>query len=406
LVSLCVFDFTLSSFKLNIKMRKLLGQKWLMSLGIMICGLHVIYGQTHTEPSIKSKVTSLNLSAITPSLVDPFHTSEGFLISRGENEISHFFRIDPGQKADHTRNKGMIVRRISVDGGETWSPSMPVFDNPLFDDRNIHGGLIGRDTVVLFFRTYDSENSETKGLFSMISSDGGRTWKNPVDFKAGLEMSFGTHNLIRLPEIGYLMALYSPGKVDLRVSADGITWPDTSFFQFDYTGHSDFLLSETSFATDGKGMVIGLIRDSMSGRGKTFLQVTSFDNGKTWSEPHRTFIGDPFGGPAPQIFYIPETASFWTVATDRRDQIMEGYPAQASNIWIYQLIRSHHAGDQGTWKVMEQFPRPSPNGHRFYGYPTVTRTEAGRYLVVVTESYKKVNKMEDADFYQFEILLD
>ncbi len=83
------------------------------------------------------------------SLINEDHTSEGFLISLEDGIIVHFFRLDPGENGSHIGNKGRIVKRVSLDDGNTWSSHSIVYEDD-FDDRNVHGGITD-DNLIVFF---------------------------------------------------------------------------------------------------------------------------------------------------------------------------------------------------------------------------------------------------------------
>jgi BNR/Asp-box repeat protein len=80
--------------------------------------------------------------------------------------------------------RGSIVVRRSDDGGRTWSssilPAAPM--NGRWRQSSLRPNLVaGSDAVVVTFRTLDDGRAgATMGAAAMISTDGGRTWQQPI----------------------------------------------------------------------------------------------------------------------------------------------------------------------------------------------------------------------------------
>ncbi|MCX6258995.1 MAG: exo-alpha-sialidase [Bacteroidia bacterium] len=360
----------------------------------------IILSAHHSFPYVKP-----DISDIQPSLVDSDHTAEGFMVTLSDGSIVHFFRLDPGFWGDHTGNTGRIVKRISYDNGNTWQPNEPVYDDTLWDDRNVHGGLIGKDSVVLFFRKYNATFAWQIGLFYIYSFDGGQTWSELQTINTIPNGTFGTNKIVKIPGVGFLASISGAYYVELRLSLDGIDWHNM-LYVWDYTLGHEYYFGESCFTYLGNGKLIGLIRNSTQTLGSTYYQVTSSDYGQTWTEPASTNIAQPYFCPAPIIFYDTLHQDIWSIATDRRNLVGYVYNAYDSQVWVYRNKTDDVFANPTNYTLEMTMLRPEPSYYRFYGYPTYTRTSNGNYLVVFTDCYKKPNNLEDADFFQFHINYD
>ncbi len=343
-----------------------------------------------------------NVSTITNSLVSTDHCSEGFLVTLQNGSIIHFFRLDPGNEGGHVGNDAGIFKRISSDNGTSWSPPEQIYNDTLYDDRNIYGGLIGQDSIILFFRKYNANNAMAISYHTMLSTTGGQTWEAPVSLNKTPNTFYMSHQIVKVPGRGYMAAFWGYYYIELRFSPDGLDWSNIGY-TFDYRNTQQYYLTEVSFAYCGDGRLIGLVRDKRNMYGSTMLHVASNDYGYTWSEPASTNIGYPFPSGNPLIFYDNQHDEVFVVATDRRHYIGNPYYADQSKIWIYrnkpEAILSNPLG----FHLTDTINRPFYNYHMFYGYPTFTRKSDGDYLIVFTDCFKKANKKEDADLFQFNI---
>ncbi|MCX6258354.1 MAG: T9SS type A sorting domain-containing protein [Bacteroidia bacterium] len=339
-----------------------------------------------------------------PSLVDQDHTAEGFMVTLSDGRIVHFFRLDPGINGDHVGNHGRIVKRTSSDDGLVWSPNEEVFDDPYLDDRNVHGGLIGQDSIVLFFRRFNATDSTQVDLNYIYSLDAGMTWSPRIVVNSISNGTFGTGHISKIPGLGFLMSITGSYYAELRLSNDGLDW--TNILKvWDYTTDHQFNFGEACFIYIGNGRIMGLIRDNDQNSGATFFQVCSTDSGQSWTEPVNTNIGAPYFCPSPMLFYDDLHEDLWVVATDRRNYCGSGsaFDAHLSDVWVYRNKIDDVFDHPDQFNMVNQFSRPFPSWYRFYGYPAYARTLSGNFLVVFTESWSEPNGTEDADFYQFNI---
>ncbi len=351
------------------------------------------------------KVKRINISDFSESLVSEDHTSEGFQLMLENGDIIKFFRLDPGYNGDHVGNNARIMKRISSDNGQTWDAPALVYDDLAFDDRNLQGGLIGKDSIVLFFRKFNAPHWQQIGLYYIHSFDGGVSWTQPVQLHTHLtNCAFGTNKIIKIPGRGYILPVYQNFYVELRLSTDGFNW-DSVIHVWDYRISQEYRISEASFAYAGDGQIIGILRNDRIGFGQNYFMVYSDDNGFTWTHPQTTNLAHPFTCPAPLIFYDEDHDDIWTIVTDRRSNI-PGVTAFEESIWIYRNKVNEIAANSNSFNLVKRLERPVPVNFRFYGYPSQQKLNNNDYLIVFTESHQKQNGKEEANFYQFILSYD
>ena len=334
------------------------------------------------------------------SLKNADHNSDGFLVTLSSGRIIHFFRIDPGQAGGHIGNSGKIAKRYSDDDGFTWSVAEDIY-NDQWDNRNIHGGIIGTDTITLTFRSYDAFANSHKGYYIMYSFDAGSTWTTPTLVTTEGKAS-GTNQIFKIPHRGYYHSIYDMNYLELRYSPDGLNW-DSIVNVWDYRTSHLFITSEACFTSLGNDTIIGLIRNDAIVLGQTFLQVVSTDAGVTWSQPTITNIADSLFCPSPWLFYDSTNNDIWVIATDRRGEIGSPFTHFEEKIWIYKNSPDQIINNSLSYNLFDSVLRPFPNTKRFYGYPVSTKKANGNYLVLFIESEYRGSNGEWAYFYQFNI---
>lgn len=341
------------------------------------------------------------------SLISEDHTSEGFILGLENGDLINIFRLDPGFEGDHVGNNAMLVKRISSDNGQTWTPPEPIYNDFISDNRNMQGALIGKDSIVVFFRRYwANPPAHQLGMYYFYSFDGGITWTEPNMISTILSNSaFTTSKLTYVPNRGYLLPIYNAHYyVEIRFSPDGLSW-DNIDYVWDYRMTFQYKISEPSFAYVGNGQIIGIFRNDLVGLGQNYFKVYSSDYGYTWTEPQSTNLAYPFTCPAPLIFYDEDYDDVWTIVTDRRSNIPGQNPYEES-IWIYKNKAHEIALNPQNFNLIAQIQRPQPTNFRFYGYPAQMKISPTTYLIIITESFKKLNNKEGANLFQFEISYD
>jgi hypothetical protein len=354
--------------------------------------------------SSQSQTDSLVFTSPELSYNSPFYKSDGFLVTLTDSSIIHVFRQDSVEINQHAGNNGKIVCRTSHDHGLTWSAIRLIWDEDSIDDRNIHGGLIGRDSIFITFRKYDAENYQQINVFLMYSFDGGTTFTQPVVLPTTASSS-GTGGICRIPDRGFYMPFYKTDYVELRFSPDGFDW-DSIAHTWNYQPPALFKITESAFTWCGDGRIVALFRNERKTIGETMLMSFSEDFGYSWSGLTSTNLADGFYCPAPWSFYDSTRNEFWVIVGDRRDEMElldTTHLAVDESIWIYRNNPDEIVNNPLSFGLVHRFQRPVPSSYRFYGYPYSTFTAKGDVLVIFTENELCSNptKGECPDFYQF-----
>lgn len=371
--------------------------KFLVIISISFLSISNLLAQNVINKNVKYNPV---ISEFVPSLISEDHTAEGFLVTLSTGRIVHIFRLDPGQEGHHVGNAGRIVRRYTDDGGLTWSQNYTIY-NSQYDDRNVAGGLVQNDRIVVFFRRYEAVTVQTIDLLFMYSDDGGDSWSDTVKINT-VAHGPGPHQLIEVPGKGFMAIFYDSYYVEIRYSQDGTRWDEIDY-RWDYRANYSHNITECSFAYVGNGRIVGLTRDNNYAWGSHPYQFSTTDYGTEWSNPMKTNLADSFFCAAPLVFYDNMHNDLWTIVTDRRSHCGPQYQNKDSEIWIYRNNPDEVIDNPMNYKLFTKRLRPQPNFYRLYGYPIFTKKLDGNYLVIFTESSRKVNYKEQADFWQFEI---
>jgi hypothetical protein len=348
---------------------------------------------------------SFNDFTITPntgSLISIDHTFTGFTKKLPSGRILHFFRLDPGDNGNHVGNNGGIAKRFSDDNGLTWSMPEIIYKDE-FDDRIGTGGILDNGEIIIFFARYNC-TSQWGGYFVdmnyISSSDNGNTWTNRI-FQENINKSVYMYDIFKIPgKTGYFAASYGGYYVDIRHSNDGHNW-DSIYTKWDYSSSMQLAICEPMFTVLGNGKIIGLFRiDKL-----TIFQTVSGDNGQTWSALEPTNLANGFATSFPFQVYDERDKKVYTIVCDRRgaDYDMNNFN---SGTWIYSNDPDEIFTDAHNYGNCRFEPRGNPNLFRLLGYPYATKTNDSTYVVLYSDSYKKINNLEEADFYQFNINID
>ncbi len=204
----------------------------------------------------------------------------------------------------HIAQDGRILVVESSDDGRTWSAPRVAVDTSI-DDRDPKLVQLRDGTILMsFFRTdwtgYPSQNPATLvGTFVARSTDGGRTWSEPVQVGTAMsgpsEVIVGayyaghaaTHGpIVELPDGDLLVPLYGrlpeggngPATV-VRSTDGGLTWPTAGEAFIGHTTGLDYQEPNLSVLRDGT--LLSIIRTS-----RNIAYVSwSDDNGHSWSTP-------------------------------------------------------------------------------------------------------------------------
>ena len=207
---------------------------------------------------------------------------------------------------NHLGLDGRIDIVFSSDEGKTWSKPAVVVDTPL-DDRAPAFGQAKDGTLVLGY--YRDQNYDAQGKYDRTldrphdtwvtrSSDGGKTWQEPIQIDIS-EIEWGSPfgRILTLPDGAMLMPIYglevrpagqkSPKRKDgrpgdtnhsylFRSTDNGKTWK-----RWGEIGDGKMQLNETAVLRLPDGKLIAMAR----ARSRDVWRTDSTDEGRTWSKP-------------------------------------------------------------------------------------------------------------------------
>jgi len=196
-----------------------------------------------------------------------------------------------------------ILRKVSLDGGNTWNSSTILYKDEGFDCRNYGGGVTSKNEYFLFFVKwnggYPNESFDLWYIHGINGFD--EVTINHINIKPAVLSPYG--KLIDIPEKNILIQGYYIGSYELvdnklciLVSNDnGKTWINKTIFH----GMKNITLTETDFIYLDNGKIFGISRDDSS---NCIMILKSEDYGNIWNIkriPINIMV-------VPWLCYIPE----------------------------------------------------------------------------------------------------
>ena len=362
------------------------------------------WGFTQTQPvKPEPKAYTVYVSPAKPLLFGHDHNSEGFLVPLDDGTLRLIFRVDPGTKGDHVGTDGYIAQVSYDPRQDTWGQATTVYNSPQWDDRNIHGGITREGRIVVFLRRFDGK--KTDGIYFIYSDDKGRTW-SPLQTYGKTEGMVGTGQMFYNPDIGKYSIMYrTDNRNEILFSDNGSSWKESRLVAHD--PKTD--LTEIAGAWAGNNQIVALIRDDKRKYGHPLLQVTSRDNGQTWSTPAATNLPPKqHWGAAPQLIYDQKRDLLIALNSDRYSR-----PNEQNSLFIYTARPADVIENPKGWTLQHELKRPwaslgfegdRPLNQNLYGYATIAPINENEYLVVFTER-AVMQGTEQADLYYFRMIL-
>jgi len=342
-----------------------------------------------------------------PLLFNDDHNSEGFLAPLQNGKILLIFRIDPGIKGDHVGTDGYIAKITYDPEIDRWGKVETVYNSRQYDDRNIHGGVTKDGRIVVFFRKCDG-SGVTQGRYYIYSDDMGDTWTEPqisriwtYPIDNNLPGVWSTGQMFYNPNINKYIMLGC--RRYITYSKNGSMWDEYNLV----TNSRDFKLSEVAGAWCGDNRMIALVRDDVREYAHPLVQIVSYDNGLTWTEPKQSNIPpNQHWGAAPQLIYDQDRNLLIALTSDRYSR-----PNEQNSLFIYTARPDDVIDNPKGWKLQHELHRPfaeagfeedRPLNLNLYGYPTIAPINNQEYLVVFTER-SRMHGTEQADLYYFRL---
>lgn len=251
-------------------------------------------------------------------------------------------------------NGGFIGMVRSTDLGATWSEAETIVDTPI-DDRDPSIAQLSSGDLLVTYMSYVKERRPTHEVFSVRSSDGGRTWGEPrrieLPWNRGQAVS---EPVTELEDGTLLLPVYGTHTTEagtahpcgvLRSTDGGESWPEITLIE----PEGGEVFQEPTIEPLPDGRIYMLIRPGMH-------RSESTDGGVTWARP------EPLG--------IPGQAAQMLLTS--KGVLVAGYRWREERSTV--VIWSHDLG--GTWEGPKVIDRVVG------GYPSLVELPDGRVLMV------------------------
>jgi len=249
---------------------------------------------------------------------------------------------------------GFISMVRSHDDGATWSRAQTIIDTEI-DDRDPSIAQLSNGDLLVTYMTYVSERQPTHEVFTVRSTDGGRTWGDPRRVELPWNRAQGVSEPVtELRDGTLLLPVYGTHQTEegvehpcavMRSHDMGKTWPEMTVLQ----PQGSELFQEPTIEPLPDGRIYMLIRPGMHWSEST-------DGGVTWSQP------EPLG--------IPGQAAQMLLTSE--DVLVAGYrwreQGSTAVIWSNDLGRSWDGP-----KIVDRVVG---------GYPSLVELPDGRVLMV------------------------
>lgn len=277
----------------------------------------------------------------------------GLGIKTGDDTIIYFFR----QGVTHASDKGKIVKQAYTVSTDSWGERTDVYEDPLYDSRNVSGGLIG-SRIYLFFGLLNQATGIGVSRGYIKSSDlTGESWSGYTAVDYSSSGVYGALTPTDDPDT-FLQPMYA--KYMLKTTDGGNTWNSGTPV---YSGAEQW--TECCICYIGDGKLIALCRDDEGG----FVgQAVSSDNGDTWSEIQPTSLGLLTGVKVPWILYDSASNQVIALYVDRGDsQSVKVATGNADEVYASPLM---WISPTTVWTT----PVANP------GYPSIAQISCDSYL--------------------------
>jgi len=278
-------------------------------------------------------------SAITVNIIEPIgvasnRSDQSSAVKIGTDSILVLYAQYPGSPADYANSR--IVKRLSTDGGRTWSAAVEVFSNLTTGLTSTSGVYLPSlvchgDTIHCLF--VGLQGGLESGIYYSRSLNNGSTWTTPTEITSDSYRQGPASDRLIKTRTGRLLYFSS-----ILTSADPVAGPYVLvFFYSDNRGSTWTRVGTTIAAPGGIGVESGgyQLKDNTivcywRSTDKAIYAVNSTDNGATWGTRYRYPIQS--NNTQAAIIRVPKfdaiVAAYnmlpinqnGTVLTDRRDE--------------------------------------------------------------------------------------
>lgn len=302
----------------------------------------------------------------------------GCVIKTDSDTVRHFFRS--ASSSGYVSGSSIKLQSFDI-SDSTWGTATDIYTDPDADleVRDVCGGVIGSSIYLFFARRSDANTFVDIGFIKSTDLTGASWSSYTVVFDTS-GLRFNVHGAMMDTDATttFLQTFFH--------HTNGVDFQDKVFRTTDSGSNWSVYTTVADTATDwgepacafaGSGRIFCLLRDNDGG----FMgQVTSTDNGATWSSPAATAIGDASAVKVPFAFAERDTNTALALFTDRTGT----GPLLLSVTPIPDVMSS-----PSNWTATVQLD----TGLTALGYPSMVSIGLGEYLIV----YSKEKSGADAD---------
>lgn len=329
---------------------------------------------------LPTKVSAPNFDYKNPdSIGTDTYDAFGFIAQTGDDKLTYYFRSG----STHLIGGSPYFQEYTI-STNTWGTRVK-FDSATHDFRDVWGGRMDNDSVIVFLTTsangIDGGNETDSMFFRKCDLDG--------NFKAGktryIGGSTGNEQLGRGSAFGGLTYLGTPGSYGIAFFQFDVTGPARYVIQFlkttdyfntfevktVYDGVIHFVEPFISFLGNGKTMCL-----SRSAGGGTLSMFSSLDTGNTWTYKNSTnlswyYAEDKIG------FSFVDSGYYDVIYQDRDD----GNIKISKNNNIDTLLSSYGNLKFNTPELYF-YNKTTSSSNPSLGYASMLRYGDGRYFVI------------------------
>ena len=325
-----------------------------LTAAVLICTILLVTSGCSSSPSMGCAVTLATAPAQVMTGATAVYNAFGIVVNAGGQLLS-IYRAGIG----HVGDKGDLVLRTSLDG-TSWTSPVVLFSDPVYDLRNVAGGMLPSGTIVIFWNRWDLVAQHSAGVFFSRSVDRGLSWSTPVPID-GRDNAYGPIVALESSSGIALSNPFSNGcSVYLHTSSDdGASWKD--FLPVASSARPLLHDQEVAIVSVGNGNLLGYARQAEM---TPLLFLRSTDWGQSWKITNSTITGtstENWSLASPWVARVADKGVLWY--------------AERNTGGILHAVLFDGNGRLGT----DYIPFAAPTND--FGYPSVTALPGESFLV-------------------------